>query len=122
MDGSDLSLIENYAFSGLAALSSLSLVSATGLSHFPVSLLEGPASLRSLNLSGVNLFPDRLGDDAFFQYLMGMKSAPLSDLRTYNLTGSLANVDFPMELVKLSSMHRLEELVLSEVCSERVRQ
>ncbi len=71
LDGSDLSMIENDAFSLLSSLSSLSAAAAAGLDFFPVSLLEGPKdSLTYLDLSYVNLFPDRLDDDAFFQVNM----------------------------------------------------
>ena len=42
-----------------------------------------------------------------FQYLMGMKSAPLSKVASLNLTGSLSNVDYPMDLIKFSTMFQL---------------
>ncbi len=47
-----------------------------------------------------------------FQYLMGMKSAPLSKVASLNLTGSLSNVDYPMDLIKFSTMF---ELVRSKI-------
>ncbi len=113
LDGSEISLLENDAFSELSSLRRLSLPSGRGLSYLPVSVLEGPSRLSYLDMSFVNLFPDRLDDDAFFQYLIGTRAAPLAFVRTLNLTGSLANTDYPMDVMTFSSMASLQELILS---------
>ena len=36
-----------------------------------------------------------------------MRSAPLSKVASLNLTGSLSNVDYPMDLIKFSTMFEL---------------
>ncbi len=113
LDGSDLSLIENKVFSSLRQLKRLSLKSTTGLDYFPLMLLSGLDTLEVLDMTNVKLFPNHVSVKVYFEYLMSVRAAPLPSVVSLNLTGSLDNIDRPLDYLKLDSMISLKTLNIS---------
>ena len=110
--------IGDRAFSNLLSVTNLSLASCTGITELPASAMLGPRNLEVVDLSGIQIFPDDLehilaevgggGDSS-----SSSSGIPMAGTRVLNLTGSLINMEDPLNYLALSNMPALEVLDMS---------
>ena len=117
LDQSDISEVTDGAFSYLGNLKNLSLVDATGVEYMRVSLLDGLTGLIALDMSNINAFPDDIEPKSKTNTITSdhckSDSNPLATVKILKLSGSLANIEKPLEYLNLESLPDLEELNLS---------
>ena len=96
------------AFEYLKNLRNLTMTSCVGFDVFPTQSLRGPNKLEIVDLSSTKFVPQ---DTAQSQDSKPENDSPLSNIKMLNLSDSLINLDDAMEILGLSLMYNLSEVL-----------